>query len=107
MLRWLKKGKFASGLSGIFATFYFALHSYSFVEVPVDRHATYLGSLSTCLLLFDPLRRLAVARIATRFSTFSGGGALPSFACKAIAERGIAVSRNRDPGIGILPLTAT
>ena len=101
------KSKFASGLSGIFATFYFALHSYSFVEVPVDRHATYLGSLSTCLLLFDPLRRLAVARICDPFFYWLRRRSLPSLVCKAVAERGIAVSRYPDPGIGILPLTAT
>ena len=47
------------------------------------------------------------ARMVARVSIGSDGGTFPPLACKAEAERGIAVSRNPDPGIGNLPLTAT
>ncbi|MCY3940227.1 MAG: transposase [Gammaproteobacteria bacterium] len=96
MLRWPKKVRLDSGIAGISATFYFERHPNSVAGFPATTGAVDFGHPFFCSL---PLARLRCPEAAQAPGC--------SHCRAAIAERRIAVSGNRDPGIGILPLTAT
>ena len=92
MLRWPKKVRLDSGIAGISATFHFERHPNSVAGFP----ATTVGHPFFCSLPFALPRRPEATQVPGC-----------SHCRTSIAERRSAVSRNRDPGIGILPLTAT
>ncbi len=96
MLRWPKKVRLDSGIAGISATFHFERRRESTVGFLATTGAVDLGPPFFCSLPFALPRRPEATQVPGC-----------SHCRTSIAERRSAVSRNRDPGIGILPLTAT
>ncbi len=96
MLRWPKKVRLDSGIAGISATFYLERHPNPVAGFPATTGAVDFGHPFFCSLPLARLRRPEAAQAPGC-----------SHCRTAIPERRIAVSGNRGPGIGILPLTAT